>query len=56
MSNAKYTLKPAEVKKLIHHCTDLRKRIIIRLMVHCGLRREATAGLLIDRIDWSRTF
>ena len=54
MSNAKYTLKPAEVKKLIFHCVDLRERIIIRLMVHCGLRREEVATLLIDRIDWTR--
>jgi integrase len=23
-------------------------------MVHCGLRREEVAGLLIDRIDWER--
>ena len=54
MSNAKYTLKPAEVQRLIFHCVDLRERIIVRLMVHCGLRREETAGLLIDRIDWTR--
>ena len=54
MSNAKYTLKPAEVQKLIFNCIDLRERIIIRLMVHCGLRREETASLLIDRIDWNR--
>jgi len=55
MSNAQYTLKPAEIKKLIFHCTDLRERIIIRLMVHCGLRREEVATLLIDRIDWTRS-
>ena len=54
MSNAKYTLKKSEVQKLIFHCTDLRERIIIRLMVHCGLRREEVANLLIDRIDWTR--
>jgi len=54
MSNGKYTLKPAEVRKLLFHCADLRERIIIRLMVHCGLRREEVANLLIDRIDWDR--
>ncbi len=54
MANSRYTLKPSEVQRLIFHCTDLRERIIIRLMVHCGLRREETAGLLIERIDWNR--
>ena len=54
MSNAKYTLKPFEVKKLIYNCSELREKVMIRLMVHCGLRREETANLLIDRIDWER--
>ncbi len=52
--NGKYTLKPSEVKKLLFCCEDLRERIIVRLMVHCGLRREEVANLLIDRIDWNR--
>jgi len=54
MTNGKYSLTPIEVKKLIYHCETLRERIIIRLMVHCGLRREEVASLLIEKIDWSR--
>ena len=53
-SNAKYTLTPAEVRKLIFHCEDLRERIIIRLMVHCGMRREEVAGVKVEKIDVQR--
>ncbi|MDX9788946.1 MAG: tyrosine-type recombinase/integrase [Salinivirgaceae bacterium] len=54
MAASQYTLSPAEVRKLIFNCETLRERIIIRLMVHCGLRREEVARLLIDKIDWER--
>lgn len=49
-----FTLKPAEIRKLIYNCQDLRERIIIRLMAHCGLRRNEVATLRVERIDWDR--
>ena len=53
--NAKYTLTHGEIQKLFFHCQDLRERIIIRLMAHCGMRREEVAGIQIDEIDWVRS-
>jgi hypothetical protein len=44
-SNSRFTLKPSEVRRLINACQDLRERILVRLMVHCDLRREETANL-----------
>lgn len=54
MSNGKYTLKKSEVQRILFHCQTLRERIIIRLMVDCGLRREEAASILIEKIDWAR--
>jgi integrase/recombinase XerD len=51
---ARFTLKPSEIKKLVFHCQDLRERIIIRLMAHCGMRREEVSQISVDRIDWER--
>lgn len=53
-SNGKYTLKLSEIKRLLYNCQSLRERIMIRLMVHCGLRREEVASILIEKIDWGR--
>jgi integrase len=53
-SNSRFTLKPSEVRRLINAGQDLRERILVRLMVHCGLRREETANLRVERIDWER--
>ncbi|MBI5846063.1 MAG: site-specific integrase [Deltaproteobacteria bacterium] len=49
-----YTLKPTEVKALIFNCQNLRERIIIRLMAHCGMRREEVASIRAEKIDWTR--
>jgi integrase/recombinase XerD len=53
-SNAAFTLKHLEIKKLISSCKTLRERIIIKLMAYCGLRREEVSNLRIERIDWER--
>jgi integrase len=53
-NHGRYTLKPAEVNRLLFYCESLRERIIIRLMVHCGLRREEVASILVEKIDWGR--
>ena len=53
-SNSRFTLKPSEVRRLINACQDPRERILVRLMVHCRLRREETASLRVARIDWER--
>jgi len=54
MSNGKYTLKKSEIQRILFHCQTLRERILIRLMVDCGLRREETASILVEKIDWTR--
>lgn len=54
MSNGQYTLKKPEVMRLLFYCEDLRERIIVCLMVFCGLRRKEVASLLVEKIDWSR--
>ncbi|MBI9084545.1 MAG: site-specific integrase [Desulfobacterales bacterium] len=47
-------MKKPEVKRLLFYCETLRERIIIRLLVHCGLRREEAASLMVGKIDWGR--
>ena len=49
-----YTLKPAEIEKLINAAGSLRDRIIIKLLARAGLRRDEAASIDIRDIDFDR--
>lgn len=49
-----YTLKPAEVIKLINAADSLRDMILIKLMARAGLRRDEAVSLDIRDIDFDR--
>lgn len=49
-----FTLKRKEVNKLIQSAKTPRDRLIIKLLVFCGLRRQEVADIKIQDIDFNR--
>ena len=49
-----YSLKPAEIKKLIFSCKNFRNRCLIKLMAYTGMRRAEVKDLDIQDLDFER--
>lgn len=54
LSNAEYHLSIAELNRLIAAATNVRDRLLIRLMVETGIRRCEVAALTSSDLDISR--
>ena len=51
-SRSEFHLTEEQIKQLIKHTEKLRDKIIIKLLIHCGLRRFELAKIKIEDIDF----
>jgi integrase len=54
LKHSAYSLKPAEVRKIIHSTNSFRDRCLIKALYYAGLRRQEATRLDIRDIDFER--